>query len=105
MSVFDEEITIEKLKELGFKLGDKTLYKTIKCEYIYGPEVTIFYFIDRIEDNVETIFLSTYFAKHFHDTAKDIIDMSALIHRAKEILKENIDSYYQFSNKHIDLTQ
>ena len=105
MSVFDEELTIEKLKELGFKLGDKTLYKTIKCENLYGPEVTIFYFPNKNEENVETIFLSTYFAKHFYDTAKDIIDMSALIHRAKEILKENIDSYYQFSNKHIDLTQ
>ena len=104
MSVFDEELTIEKLKELGFKLGDKTLYKTIKCENIYGPEVTIFYFIDRIEDNVETIFLSTYFSKHFYDTAKDIIDISTLIHRAKEMLKENIDNPYQFSNKHIDLT-
>ena len=104
MSVFDEELTIEKLKELGFKLGDKTLYKTIKCENIYGPEVTIFYFIDRIEDNVETIFLSTYFTKHFYDTAKDMIDMSTLIHRAKEILKENKDNPYQFSNKHIDLT-
>lgn len=102
MSVFDEELTIEKLKELGFKLGDKTLYKTIKCEYLYGPEVTIFYFINRIEDNVETIFLSTNFTKHFYDTAKDIIDMTTLIHRAKEMLKENIDNPYQFSNKYMD---
>ena len=104
MSVFDEEITIEKLKDLGFKSGDNTLYKTIKCNDLYGPEVTIFYFINRIEDNVETIFLSTNFTKRFYDTAKDIIDISTLIHRAKEMLKENIDNYYQFSNKHIDLT-
>ena len=103
MSVFDEEITIEKLKGLGFKLGDKTLYKTIKCENLYGPEVTIFYFPNKNEENVVTIFLSTHFTKCLYDTAKDIIDMSTLIHRAKEILKENIDSYYQFSNKHIDL--
>ena len=104
MSVFDEEITIEKLKELGFKLGDKTLYKTIKCEDFYGPEVTIFYFPNKNEENVETIFLNTYFTKHFYDTAKDIIDMNALIHRAKEMLKENIDNSYQFSNKFMDLT-
>ena len=104
MSVFDEEITIEKLKELGFKLGDKTLYKTIKCEDFYGPEVTIFYFPNKNEENVETIFLNTYFAKHFYDTVKDIIDMNALIHRAKEMLKENIDNSYQFSNKFMDLT-
>ena len=104
MSVFDEELTIEKLKELGFKLGDNTLYKTIKCEYLYGPEVTIFYFINRIEDNVETIFLSTNFTKHFYDTAKDIIDMTTLIHRAKEMLKENMDNPYQFSNNYMNLT-
>lgn len=115
MSVFDEEITIEKLKELGFKsvlstqyeyLGDNVLYKDIKNEYLlYRPEITILYFTKRIEDNVDTIFKGRYGTTHFYDTAKDIIDMSALIHRAKEILKENIDSYYQFSNKHIDLTQ
>ena len=87
MSVFDEEITIEKLKDLGFKSGYNALYKTIKCKDLYGPEVTISYFINRIEDNVETIFLSTQFTKHFYDTAKDIIDMSTLIHRAKEMLK------------------
>ena len=91
MSVFDEEITIEKLKELGFKLGDKTLYKTIKCENLYGPEVMIFYFPNKNEENVETVFLSINFSKCFCDTAKDIIDISTLIHRAKEMLKENID--------------
>lgn len=105
MSVSDEEITIEKLKDLGFKSAYNTLYKTIKYKDLYGPEVTIFYFINRIEDNVETIFLNTYFTKHFYDTAKDMIDVTTLIYRAKEMLKENMDNYYQFSNKYIDLTR
>lgn len=113
MSVFDEEITIEKLKELGFKsvlatqygyLGDNVLYKDIKNESLYRPEITILYFTKRIEDNVDTIFKGRYGTTHFYDTAKDIIDMNALIHRAKEMLKENIDNSYQFSNKYMDLT-
>lgn len=34
-----------------------------------------------------------------------MIDMTTLIYRAKEMLKENMDNYYQFSNKYIDLTR
>ena len=101
MSVFDEELTIEKLKELGFKsvlstqyeyLGDNVLYKDIKNEYLlYRPEITILYFTKRIEDNVDTIFKSRYGTTHFYDTVNDVIEMTTLIHRAKEMLKENID--------------
>ena len=116
MSIFDEEITIEKLKELGFKSASTTqyenitgfgmLYKTIRCVDLYGPEATIFYFTDKNEDNVETIFKGTYSTTHFYDTVKDIIDMTTLIHQNEEMLKEDIDNHYQFSrsNKRIDLT-
>ena len=113
MSVFDEEITIEKLKELGFRYPSATqdenntkfnyLYKTIESKYSHNPKSSIFYFIDKAEENVVTIFTGRY-SRLFYDTVKDIIDMSALIHRAKEMLKENIDNSYQFSNKYMDLT-
>lgn len=46
----------------------------------------IFYFPNKNEENVETVFLSINFSKCFCDTAKDIIDISTLIHRAKEML-------------------
>ena len=114
MSIFDEELTIEKLKELGFKsvlstqyeyLGDNVLYKDIKNEYLlYRPEITILYFTKRIEDNIDTIFKGIYGTTHFYDTVNDVIEMTTLIHRAKEMLKENIDNLYQFSNKYMDLT-
>lgn len=115
MSIFDEEITIEKLKELGFKSTSTTqyensivsnsLYKTIRCVGLYRPEVEIFYFIDKIDENVKTIFKGTYSTTHFYDTVKDMIDMTILIHRNEEMLKEDIDYHFQFSrsNKRIDL--
>lgn len=106
MSVFDEEITIEKLKELGFKSALTTqcenitengiLYKTIKCVDLYGPEVMIYYFTNRNEENVEAIFKGTYSTTHFYDTVKDIIDMTALIHQYEEMLKEDIDTPFLF---------
>ena len=105
MSVFDEEITIEKLKELGFKLGDKTLYKTIKCEDFYGPEVTIFYFPNKNEENVEAIFKGTYSTTHFYDTVKDMIEMSVFIHRNKEMLKNDIANHLLFKLKYKGLIQ
>lgn len=116
MSVFDEEITIGKLKELGFKSASTTqyenitkfdiLYKTIKCVDLYGPEVTIYYYTNKNEENVETIFKGTFSTTHFFDTVKDIIEMTTLIHRNEEMLKEDIDNHYQFSrsNKLINLT-
>lgn len=115
MSVFDEEITIEKLNELGFKFASTTQYesitefdilcKTIKSKDLYGPEATIFYFTNKNEENIETIFLSTYSTIHFYDTVKDIIDMTVLIHRTEEMLEKYIDYNYQFnkSNKLINL--
>lgn len=116
MSVFDEEITIEKLNELGFKSASTTqyenitefdiLYKTIKCVDLYGLEVTIYYFTNKNEENVETIFKGAYSSTHFYDTVKDVIEMTTLIHRAEEMLKEEINYHFQFSamNKRIDLT-
>lgn len=108
MSVFDEEITIEKLKELGFKSASTTqyenitefdiLYKTIKCVDLYGPEVTIYYFTNKNETNVETIFKGTYSISHFFDTVKDMIDMLALIHQNEEMLKEDIETPFLFNN-------
>ena len=98
MSIFDEELTSEKLQELGFKsvlstqyeyLGDNALYKDIRNEYsLYRPEITILYFTKRIEDNVDTIFKGRYGTTHFYDTVNDAIEMTTLIHRAKEMLKE-----------------
>ena len=103
MSVFDEELTIEKLKELGFKsvlstqyeyLGDNVLYKDIKNEYLlYRPEITILYFTKRIEDNVDTIFKGRYGTTHFYDTVNDAIEMTTLIYRNKEMMKNEVDNY------------
>lgn len=108
MSIFDEEITIEKLKELGFKSASTTqyenitefdiLYKTIKCVDLYGPEVTIYYFTNKNEENVETIFKGTYSTTHFYDTVKDIIEMTTLIHRNEEMLKVDIETPFLFNN-------
>lgn len=108
MSIFDEEITIEKLKELGFKSATTTqcgnitgfdiLYKTIKCVDLYGPEVTIYYFTNKNEENVEAIFKGTYSTTHFYDTVKDIIDMTTLIHQTEEMLKEDIDTPFLFGS-------
>ena len=103
MSVFDEKITIEKLKELGFRYPSATqdenstkfnyLYKTIESKYSHNPKSSIFYFIDKAEENVVTIFTGRY-SRLFYDTVKDIIDMSALIHRAEEISGECINDYF-----------
>lgn len=108
MSIFDEEITIEKLRELGFKSASTTqyeiitefdiLYKTIKSVDLYGPEVTIYYFTNKNEENVETIFKGTYSTTHFYDTVKDIIEMTTLIHRNEEMLKVDIETPFLFNN-------
>lgn len=105
MSVFDEEITIEKLKELGFNsmlttqyenvTGFDILCKTIKCLDLYRPKVTMFYVTNKNEDNVETVFEGIYSTTHFYDTVKDIIDMTTLIHRNEEMLQEDINNSCQ----------
>ena len=103
MSIFDEEITIEKLKELGFRYPSATqdenstkfnyLYKTIESKYSHNPKSSIFYFIDKAEENVVTIFTGRY-SRLFYDTVKDIIELTTLIYLAEEMSRECINDYF-----------